>query len=141
MNRALREFRIRGVATNLTFLEAIINHPKLPRQFLHDQVHRHDAGAVRAGEAAGPRDEAAELSRRCERQRPSRDARPAEPNTDAAAPIVPYRRPIPGSKQKLDALGPKRLRGMDARAKAGADHRHDDARRPPVAAGDPHAHA
>eukprot|EP01133_Synstelium_polycarpum_P024628 gene24629-29531_t len=28
MHRALREFRIRGVATNLTFLEAIITHPK-----------------------------------------------------------------------------------------------------------------
>ncbi|MCP1200206.1 pyruvate carboxylase [Notoacmeibacter sp. MSK16QG-6] len=28
MDRALREFRIRGVATNLTFLEAIITHPK-----------------------------------------------------------------------------------------------------------------
>jgi pyruvate carboxylase len=28
MNRALREFRIRGVATNLTFLENIIGHPK-----------------------------------------------------------------------------------------------------------------
>jgi pyruvate carboxylase len=28
MDRALREFRIRGVATNLTFLEAIINHPR-----------------------------------------------------------------------------------------------------------------
>ncbi|HZP19580.1 MAG TPA: pyruvate carboxylase [Bauldia sp.] len=28
MNRALREFRIRGVATNLTFLENVINHPK-----------------------------------------------------------------------------------------------------------------
>ena len=28
MHRALREFRIRGVATNLTFLEAIISHPK-----------------------------------------------------------------------------------------------------------------
>ncbi|WP_374832581.1 pyruvate carboxylase [Paenochrobactrum pullorum] len=27
MDRALREFRIRGVATNLTFVEAIINHP------------------------------------------------------------------------------------------------------------------
>ena len=27
MNRALREFRIRGVVTNLTLLEAIINHP------------------------------------------------------------------------------------------------------------------
>ena len=28
MNRALREFRIRGVATNLAFLENVINHPK-----------------------------------------------------------------------------------------------------------------
>ncbi|MGB0681626.1 MAG: pyruvate carboxylase [Magnetovibrionaceae bacterium] len=28
MDRALREFRIRGVATNLTFLENLINHPK-----------------------------------------------------------------------------------------------------------------
>ena len=27
MDRALREFRIRGVATNLTFLEAIVDHP------------------------------------------------------------------------------------------------------------------
>ena len=63
MNRALREFRIRGVATNLTFLEAIINPPVLPRQFLHDQVHRHDAGTVRASEAAGSRHQAAQLSR------------------------------------------------------------------------------
>jgi len=31
MDRALREFRIRGVATNLTFLEAIITHPKFAR--------------------------------------------------------------------------------------------------------------
>ena len=28
LDRALREFRIRGVATNLTFLEAIIGHEK-----------------------------------------------------------------------------------------------------------------
>ncbi|CAA7615446.1 Pyruvate carboxylase [Candidatus Terasakiella magnetica] len=28
MDRALREFRIRGVATNLTFLEAVIGHPR-----------------------------------------------------------------------------------------------------------------
>src|SRR5690606_8202961 len=28
MDRALREFRIRGVATNLLFLEQLINHPK-----------------------------------------------------------------------------------------------------------------
>ena len=28
MDRALREFRIRGVATNLTFFEAVIGHPQ-----------------------------------------------------------------------------------------------------------------
>ncbi|MEI9916913.1 MAG: hypothetical protein WDN29_15210 [Methylovirgula sp.] len=28
MERALREYRIRGVATNLAFLEAVLNHPK-----------------------------------------------------------------------------------------------------------------
>ena len=28
MDRALREYRIRGVATNLAFLEAVLNHPK-----------------------------------------------------------------------------------------------------------------
>ena len=28
MDRALREFRIRGVATNLVFVEKLINHPK-----------------------------------------------------------------------------------------------------------------
>ena len=31
MDRALREFRIRGVSTNLRFLEAIINHPKFEK--------------------------------------------------------------------------------------------------------------
>jgi pyruvate carboxylase len=31
MDRALREYRIRGVATNLTFLEAVLNHPKFRR--------------------------------------------------------------------------------------------------------------
>ena len=30
MDRALREFRIRGVATNLVFVENLINHPKFP---------------------------------------------------------------------------------------------------------------
>ena len=112
MNRALREFRIRGVATNLTFLEAIINHPSFRDNTLHDAVHRHDAGAVPAGQAAGPRDQAAQLSRRRHRQRPSRDARPA-----AAQPPTRRRRwcpistaPIPaGTKQLLDALGPKKF--------------------------------
>jgi pyruvate carboxylase len=38
MDRALREFRIRGVATNLTFLEAIIGHAEIPQQHLYDDA-------------------------------------------------------------------------------------------------------
>ena len=72
MNRALREFRIRGVATNLTFLENVINHPAVPRRQLHHALHRRDAGAVPVGAPARPRHQAADLHRRRHRQRPSR---------------------------------------------------------------------
>ncbi len=47
MNRALREFRIRGVATNLDLPRSDHQPPGLPRQQLHDALHRHDAGTVR----------------------------------------------------------------------------------------------
>ena len=78
MHRALREFRIRGVATNLTFLEAIISHASFQDNSYTTTVHRHDAGAVPAGQATGPRDQAAQLPGRRHRQRPSRDAGPPE---------------------------------------------------------------
>ena len=47
-------------------------------QRLYDALHRLDAGAVPAGQAPGPRDQAAQLSGRRHRQRPSRNARPPE---------------------------------------------------------------
>jgi pyruvate carboxylase len=123
MHRALREFRIRGVATNLTFLETIITHPRFRRQPLHDALHRHDAGAVSAGQAAGPRDQAAHLSRRRHRQRPPGGARPAAPPADAAKPVVPEYRAadivVEGSKQKLDERT-RRSSPLDARAGTGA---------------------
>ena len=77
MHRALREFRIRGVATNLTFLEAIINHPSFRDNSYTTRFIDTTPELFAAGEAAGPRDQAAQLSRRRHRQRPSRDARPA----------------------------------------------------------------
>jgi pyruvate carboxylase len=47
MDRALREFRIRGVATNLVFLENIIDHADfIERPDLHHPLHRRDACAV-----------------------------------------------------------------------------------------------
>ncbi len=40
MDRALREFRIRGVKTNIPFLENVVNHPAFPRQRSHHLVSR-----------------------------------------------------------------------------------------------------
>ena len=77
MHRALREFRIRGVATNLTFLEAIISHPTFRDNAYTTRFIDTTPELFAAGQAPGPRDQAAQLSRRRHRQRPSRDARPA----------------------------------------------------------------
>ena len=112
MDRALREFRIRGVATNLTFLEAIITPSEIPRQQLHDPLHRHDAGAVPAGQAPGPRHQAADLSRRRHRQRPSGSQGPADAERRRPPkPVVPYidGEIADGTKQQLDELGPKKF--------------------------------
>ena len=85
MDRALREFRIRGVATNLAFLENVIGASALSRRELHDPLHRRDAGADRRGAAPRPRDKAPELHRRRDGERPSGDARPAEARSACAA--------------------------------------------------------
>ena len=86
MNRALREFRIRGVATNLAFLEA--SSPtrasattRYTTRFIDEtpELFQH-------GQAPGPGDQAPDLHRRRHRQRPSGDARPRRGRqADAAA--------------------------------------------------------
>ena len=111
MHRALREFRIRGVATNLTFLEAIITHPAF-----HDNSYT-------------PRfiDTTPELFAQDKRQdratkllnyladvtvngHPETRGR-AAPNPEAAAPVVPwFTGPVPdGTRQMLDELGPEKF--------------------------------
>ncbi|TIU60305.1 MAG: pyruvate carboxylase, partial [Mesorhizobium sp.] len=111
MNRALREFRIRGVATNLTFLEAIINHPSFADNSyttkfidttpeLFQQVKRQDRATKLLTYLA-------DVS---VNGHPETRGRPA-PKANAAAPVVPYLNGhIPdGSKQRLDALGPEKF--------------------------------
>ena len=109
MNRALREFRIRGVATNLTFLEAIINHPSFADNSyttkfidttpeLFEQVKRQDRATKLLNYLA-------DVS---VNGHPETRGRPT-PKADAAAPIIPwFEGSIPGgTKQKLDTLGPE----------------------------------
>ena len=111
MERALREFRIRGVATNLTFLEAIIGHPKFrdnsyttrfidttPELFA--QVRRQDRATKLLTYLADV----------TVNGHPETKGRP-KPSDDIAPPVVPHSEgPIAaGTKQKLDELGPKRF--------------------------------
>ncbi|TPJ18883.1 pyruvate carboxylase [Mesorhizobium sp. B2-7-3] len=108
MDRALREFRIRGVATNLTFLEAIITHPKFKDNTyttrfidttpeLFQQVKRQDRATKLLTYLADV----------TVNGHPEAKGRP-KPSADAAKPIIPRSKGkiVDGTKQKLDALGP-----------------------------------
>jgi pyruvate carboxylase len=111
MDRALREFRIRGVATNLTFLEAIIGHPSFrdnsyTTRFidttpeLFQQVKRQDRATKLLTYLADV----------TVNGHPEVKGRP-KPPTDAAEPVVPFIDAAikPGTKQLLDELGPKKF--------------------------------
>ncbi|MGE0502379.1 MAG: pyruvate carboxylase [Rhizobiaceae bacterium] len=111
MDRALREFRIRGVATNLTFLEAIVSHPSfLDNSYttrfidttpeLFQQVKRQDRATKLLNYLA-------DVS---VNGHPETRGRP-KPKADAAPPRVPFiDTAIPsGTKQRLDRLGPEQF--------------------------------
>jgi pyruvate carboxylase len=111
MERALREFRIRGVATNLTFLEAIITHPAFQSNSyttrfidttpeLFQQVKRQDRATKLLTYLADV----------TVNGHPEAKGR-ARPPKDAAAPTVPFC-DLPqqaGTKQLLDQLGPNKF--------------------------------
>ncbi|MHC5308420.1 pyruvate carboxylase [Bartonella sp. LJL80] len=112
MDRALREFRIRGVATNLTFLEAIVSHPKFrandyttrfidttPELFTH--VKRQDRATKLLTYIA-------DVTINGHPETRGRTKPPAH----AIAPIVPFVENdtiANGTKQKLDSLGPHKF--------------------------------
>ena len=109
MGRALREFRIRGVATNLRFLEALIGHPdfrqgEVTTTFIDDTPAlfdfrpRRDRATRLLGFLAdmlinGNRDVQG-------RRRPENIPEPQLPELSAHAPPE-------GSRQRLEALGPE----------------------------------
>lgn len=111
MDRALREFRIRGIATNLTFLEAIIGHPKF-----RDNTYttRFIDETPELFEQVGRQDRATKLLTYLAdvtvNGHPEVKGRPVP--AEAAAPRIPHvgKKEIPdGTKQRLDALGPEKF--------------------------------
>ena len=133
MDRALREFRIRGVATNLTFLEAIITPSELPRQratrpasstrrrSCSQQVKRQD----RATKLLTYLADVTVNGHPETRGRPTPQADAAPPSGAAISTADPAAAPSSCSTQ----LGPKKFAAWMRDAEAGARHRHDDARR------------
>ncbi len=108
MDRALREFRIRGVATNLTFLENVIGHP----QFLDNSYTTRFIDTTPAlFEQVKRRDRATKLLQYIAdvsvNGHPDARDRP-KPRVDALMPQIPwFDKPTePGTKNRLDANGP-----------------------------------
>ena len=109
MDRALREYRIRGVATNLAFLETLIEHPKFRA---NDYTTRFIDDTPELFHLAKRRDRATKLLTYVAdvtvnghpdvkgRARPRADARSPEPPRLAAHPA-----PGEGTKALLDRLG------------------------------------
>lgn len=111
MDRALREFRIRGVATNLTFLEAIIGHEEFKNNTyttkfidttpaLFEEVKRQDRATKLLTYIADV----------TVNGHPETKGRPL-PQADATPPIIPYTTNdiVSGTKDKLDELGPDKF--------------------------------
>ncbi|MVA96602.1 pyruvate carboxylase [Nitratireductor sp. CAU 1489] len=111
MDRALREFRIRGVATNLTFLEAIIGHPSFREnsyttRFI-DTTPELFAQVKRRDRATKLLNYIADVS---VNGHPETRGRP-RPSAEAAAPVLPFvGGDVPdGAKQRFDRLGPEKF--------------------------------
>ena len=111
MDRALREYRIRGVATNLAFLEALLEHPRF---LAGDYTTRFIDETPELFQLAKRRDRATKLLTYIAdvtvnghpevvgRARPRADARPPEPPHFAAELDAAQ-----GTKPMLDRLGPQ----------------------------------
>ena len=109
MDRALREYRIRGVATNLAFLEAVLNHPKFragayTTRFI-DETPELFATRKRRDRATRLLSYIADVTVNGHPETRGR----IKPPATARTPVPPrFEGEIaPGTKQKLDQLGPK----------------------------------
>jgi pyruvate carboxylase len=124
MDRALREYRIRGVATNLTFLEAVLNHPKFRG---NDYTTRFIDETPELFDVPKRRDRATRLLTYIAdvtvnghpetkgRAKPPAQPRKPEPPVFASletAGVLPGTAgvsPVPGAKQIFDRLGPEQF--------------------------------
>ncbi|MBL8350160.1 MAG: pyruvate carboxylase [Burkholderiaceae bacterium] len=116
MDRALREFRIRGVATNLQFLENLINHPTFADDVDGVLTTRFIENTPELLAFTARRDRASKLLRFLAEVavngNPEVKGRvlPALPLPKPVLPKVDLSSPVPdGTRQRLQALGPAKF--------------------------------
>jgi pyruvate carboxylase len=111
MDRALREFRIRGVKTNIPFLENVVNHPRfqageVTTSFLDEspELFRLHARADRATKLLSY------LGDVILNGNPEVKGKPVPTGLEKAPlPAMPGIQPPPGTRQMLQKLGPKKF--------------------------------
>jgi pyruvate carboxylase len=135
--RALAEFRIRGVSTNIPFLQAVLDDPAFVAGDVSTSFIDERPELLR-GRVEGPRIEDRGVAGRDDRQPSARripavtDPRAKLPSVDLSSLLLPVRDSAPQP-------GPGRVRGAAARSDAARRHR-DDVPRRAVAAGHARAH-
>ncbi|HEX7113508.1 MAG TPA: pyruvate carboxylase [Steroidobacter sp.] len=111
MHRALWEFRVRGVVTNLRFLDQLIMHPRFAKA---DYTTKFIDETPELFRFPRKRDRATRLLNFIGdvivNGNPEVKGRPKPPSlAQPKLPKVPLSAPRPGSKQKLEELGPERF--------------------------------
>lgn len=110
MDRALREFRIRGVSTNIAFVENLLKHPNFldntyTTKFIDTTPELHHF-AARRDRATKILTYVADVTVNGHPETAGRAAPPAEARAPRP-PVVPPVAPPEGTRQLLDAHGPK----------------------------------
>ena len=139
LDRALREFRIRGVSTNIAFVENLLKHPTFldysyttkfidtTPELFHFSARRDRATKILTYVADITVNGHPETAGR---PTPPAEARPPKP------PVVPLDGAAAGDAAAPRGEGRQGGRRLDAGAGAAAHHRHHDARRAPEPARD-----
>ena len=141
--RAVAEFRIRGVSTNIPFLQAVLDRPRLrrPADVTTSFIETHPQLLQARGSAATAARKLLDLPRRRHRQPAARRRRRSTLDPATKLPDVDLDVPAPdGTRQLLLERRPGGVRPPAARADRRRGHRHHLPRRPPVAARHPGAH-
>ena len=113
--RGLAEFRVRGVSTNIAFLQAVLDDPDFDAGRINTSFVEERPQLLTARSSADRGTKILKLSGRCSRQSA---ARTASNGTVSARQIAPYRlvdSPTAGHKATVDGTGTRRIRALAAR--------------------------